>query len=76
MTSRQFCDGWCRRDFLRVGAASAMGFNLSMARLIQAEAAGETANGVGDTADKTSETDESVVDADFEEVKDDDQPAR
>ena len=40
MTSRQFCDGWYRRDFLRVGAASAMGFNLSMARLMQAEAAG------------------------------------
>ena len=40
MANRQFCDGWARRDFLRVGAASAMGFNLSMALLLQAKAEG------------------------------------
>ena len=43
----------------------------------QAEAGSdEAANGVGETGETTSENDESVVDADFEEVKDDDQPAR
>ena len=43
----------------------------------QAEAGSDEAvNGVGETGETTSENDESVVDADFEEVKDDDQPAR
>lgn len=38
---KSFCDGWARRDFLRVGAVGAMGLNLSMARLLQAEAGGD-----------------------------------
>ena len=41
MSNRGFCDGWARRDFLHVGAASAMGLNLSMARLLEAAAKGE-----------------------------------
>ena len=40
MANRQFCDGWNRRDFLRVGTAGVMGLNISMGRLLQAEAAG------------------------------------
>ena len=40
MRNRNFCDGWARRDFLRVGTAGAMGMNLSLARLLQARAAG------------------------------------
>ena len=32
-----FCDGLARRDFLRVGAAGALGLNFSLARLLQAE---------------------------------------
>lgn len=38
---RNFCDGWARRDFLSVGAAGAMGLNLSLARLLQAEGAAD-----------------------------------
>ena len=33
-----FCDGMARRDFLRVGAAGALGLNFSLARLLQTEA--------------------------------------
>ena len=40
MRNRNFCDGWARRDFLRVGTAGAMGMDLSLARLLQAGAAG------------------------------------
>ena len=36
MRKRYFCDGWARRDFLQVGAAGAMGLNLSLAQLLQA----------------------------------------
>ena len=43
----------------------------------QAQAPGAAGNGVdGDAAGNASGTDETVVDADFEEVKDDDQPVR
>ena len=43
----------------------------------QAQAPGSAGNGVdGDAAGNASGTDETVVDADFEEVKDDDQPVR
>ena len=41
MANRKFCDGWARRDFLRVGAVGAMGLNLSLERLLQAEAKGD-----------------------------------
>ena len=42
----------------------------------QAQAPGAAGNGVdGDAGGKASGADETVVDADFEEVKDDDQPA-
>ena len=43
----------------------------------QAQAPGASGNGAdGDAAGNASGTDETVVDADFEEVKDDDQPVR
>ncbi len=42
MRKRNFCDGWARRDFLQVGATGAMGLNLSLAQLLQAEATGQT----------------------------------
>ncbi len=42
MRKRIFCDGWARRDFLQVGTTGAMGLNLSLAQLLQAEAAGQT----------------------------------
>ncbi len=42
MTERRFCDGWARRDFLRVGTVGAMGLNLSLPSLLQAEAAGKS----------------------------------
>ena len=38
MTERRFCDGWGRRDFLRIGAAGALGLNMSLPKLLQAEA--------------------------------------
>ena len=41
MGKRSFCDGWARRDFLRVGAAGAFGLNLSMSRLLEAAAKGD-----------------------------------
>ena len=41
MAKRSFCDGWARRDFLRVGAAGAFGLNLSMSRLLEAAAKGD-----------------------------------
>ena len=41
MVNRKFCDGWARRDFLRVGAVGAMGLNLSLERLLAAEAKGD-----------------------------------
>ena len=37
---RSFCDGLKRRDFLRVGSAGAMGMNLFLPSLLQAEALG------------------------------------
>ena len=41
MTKRSFCDGWARRDFLRVGAAGTFGLNLSMSRMLEAAAKGD-----------------------------------
>ena len=41
MVKRNFCDGWARRDFLRVGAAGAFGLNLSMSRMLEAAAKGD-----------------------------------
>ena len=34
---RTYCDGIGRRDFLRVGAAGALGVNLPLAQLLAAE---------------------------------------
>lgn len=42
MTERRFCDGWGRRDFLRIGAAGALGLNMSLPKLLQAEASGNS----------------------------------
>ena len=42
MTERRFCDGWGRRDFLRIGAAGAFGLNMSLPKLLQAEASGNS----------------------------------
>ncbi len=42
MTERRFCDGWARRDFLRIGAAGALGLNMSLPKLLQAEASGNS----------------------------------
>ena len=41
MAKRSFCDGWARRDFLRVGAAGAFGLNLSISRMLEAAAKGD-----------------------------------
>ena len=41
MANRKYCDGWARRDFLRVGAVGAFGLNLSMSRLLEAAAKGD-----------------------------------
>jgi hypothetical protein len=41
MVKRNFCDGWARRDFLRVGAAGVFGLNLSMSRMLEAAAKGD-----------------------------------
>ncbi|MDA9962567.1 DUF1501 domain-containing protein [Opitutales bacterium] len=42
MTEKRFCDGWGRRDFLRIGATGALGLNMSLPKLLQAEASGNS----------------------------------
>lgn len=42
MTERRFCDGWGRRDFLRIGATGALGLNMTLPKLLQAEASGNS----------------------------------
>jgi len=49
MANMNFCNGWARRDFLRVGAIGAMGLDLSMARILEAAEKGEIDKSKDDT---------------------------
>ena len=39
MTTRSFCDGLTRRDFLRLGTAGLFGLGLTLPRLLELQAA-------------------------------------
>ena len=52
--STPFCDGTSRRDFLRVGAAGALGLNFSLARLLETEAAAAAAGKLDASRSDTS----------------------
>ena len=55
-----FCDGFPRRDFLRVGGASLYGMSLTLPALLAQRAAAKEAEAKGDVASKTAANKDDV----------------